>query len=60
MKVFEYTIGNFTSTFTCENEQEFKRHMQEDCGEDIRNVAYTVVEEFAFDFNAMAFDAETA
>tara|TARA_R110000796_G_scaffold707_1_gene2609 strand:+ start:248 stop:421 length:174 start_codon:yes stop_codon:yes gene_type:complete len=57
MKVFEYTIGNFTSTVVCADEQEFKRHMQEDCGEDIRTVAYTVIQEFG---DTIAFDAETA
>tara|TARA_R110000803_G_scaffold187878_2_gene250246 strand:+ start:64 stop:243 length:180 start_codon:yes stop_codon:yes gene_type:complete len=59
MKVFEYTIGNFTSTVVCADEQEFKRHMQEDCGEDIRTVAYTVIQEFG-NTNTIAFDAETA
>ena len=57
MKVFEYTVGTFTSTVTCADEQEFKRHITEDCGEDINTVAYTVVKELG-DPNTIAFDAE--
>ena len=43
MKVFEYTIGNFTSTVVCADEQEFKRHIVTNGNND----TYTIIEETA-------------
>ena len=58
MKVFEYTIANFTSTFVCESEADFIHHMIHDCGEDINNVSYIVTEEFDFNPNSFTFTCE--